>query len=223
MRLLSPLSLLTLLCVLLHLPATALADSSRPPLSIAANESSVRPLLNGQTVPANLPLKNSQGQAVNLSTLLQQKPAVLVFFRGGWCPFCNTQLAGLREILPKLEQLGYQLIAISPQSAPDSRQTEQKVDQQPLNFTLYSDESLSVSSAFGLAYYMNADTEKLYRNSYGIKLTYDQTGQAVLPVPAVFIVNRHADVLFSYVHLNYKVRLQPALLLHAAELFNQTE
>lgn len=208
---------------LLGLATLALPATHANATTIAPDETTVRPLLNGQTVPTGLTLNDSRGKAVNLSALLQQKPTVLVFFRGGWCPFCNTQLAGLRDIAPKLEQLGYQLLAISPQSVSDSRQTEQKVDGKPLNFTLYSDESLSVSKAFGLAYYMKAETEKLYRNSYGIKLTYDNSGQAVLPVPAVFIVNTNADVQFSYVHINYKVRLQPQLLLQAATLFRQTE
>lgn len=188
---------------------------------IALKPEQIRPLLNGQTVPAGLQVQDSAGKTVDLSALLSQQKTILVFYRGGWCPYCNTQLAGLRDITPQLQKLGYRILAISPELPAASAKSEQMTKDAALNYQLLSDASLQALRGFGIAYYMDAATEKTYKNTYGIKLTYDATGQAVLPAPAVFIISKTGEIQFSYVHINYKTRLQPRLLLLAAELANQ--
>ena len=80
---------------------------------IAPSPEQVTPLLNGLSIPA-VSLNRADGTKVSLPQQLQNKPAVLVFYRGGWCPYCNAQLSALREIEPDLAQSGYQLIAITP-------------------------------------------------------------------------------------------------------------
>lgn len=185
---------------------------------IALKPEQVRPLLNGQTVPAALMVKDSSGNPLDLTALLQQQKTILVFYRGGWCPYCNTQLAGLRDIAPQLEKLGYRILAISPELPAASAKSAAMTKDAALNYQLLSDADLRAMQGFGIAYYMDAATEKTYKGTYGIQLTYDSTGQAVLPAPAVFIISQSGEIQFSFVHINYKTRLQPRLLLLAAEL-----
>lgn len=187
---------------------------------IALKPEQIKPLLNGQSVPAGLQVQDSAGKNVDLSALLTQQKTILVFYRGGWCPYCNTQLAGLRDITPQLQKLGYRILTISPELPAASAKSEQMTKDAALNYQLLSDANLQALQGFGIAYYMDAATEKTYKNTYGIKLTYDETGQAVLPAPAVFIIGKTGEIQFSYVHINYKTRLQPRLLLLAAELAN---
>lgn len=188
---------------------------------IALKPEQIRPLLNGQSVPSGLQVQDSKGATIDLSALLSQQKTILVFYRGGWCPYCNTQLAGLRDIAPQLQKLGYRILAISPELPTASSKSEQMTKDAALNYQLLSDSHLNALQGFGVAYYMDAATEKTYKGTYGIQLTYDSTGQAVLPAPAVFIVSKSGEIQFSYVHINYKTRLQPRLLLLAAELANQ--
>lgn len=202
-----------LLCASLLATSRVVASDN----NIAAAPDQVRPLLNGATAP-DVSLLDQQGQPVTLFAELQQKPTVLVFYRGGWCPYCNAQLAALRDIVPKLQALGYQLIAISPQGPKAAADSQNNTKGAALNYRLLSDQPLNVARAFGLAYYLDDKTSALYKDSYGIELTYDNTGKAVLPVPAVYILNSKAEVQFSYVHINYKTRLEPELLLLAAKL-----
>lgn len=210
-----PLLLIAALFVTLN--TFALSANAAELHPIADNPQTVRPLLNGMTVPA-VNLLDQQGKKVELLAELGKKPTVLVFYRGGWCPYCNTQLAGLRDIEPKLNALGYQLLAISPQAPKAVADSQSNTKDTALNYRLLSDQPLNVARAFGLAYYLDAKTTALYKGTYGIELTYDKSGQAVLPVPAVYILNSKAEVQFSYVHINYKTRLQPELLLLAAKL-----
>lgn len=198
---------------------TALLFSASLPLAahIADTPEQVRPLLNGSTV-STISLQDQQGKAVDLLAEIKQKPTVLVFYRGGWCPYCNTQLAGLQQVEAEFTKLGYQIIAISPEAPTAVSKSQQNTKDVALSYQLLSDEKLAAAQAFGLAYYLDAKTTATYKDSYGIKLTYDQTGKAVLPVPAVYLLNTKGEVQFSFVHINYKTRLQPELLLLAAKL-----
>jgi peroxiredoxin len=204
-----------------------LASSTLP--AIAEQVHQVQPLLNGMTVPA-ISLQDEAGNMIDLGKQLRKAPSIVVFFRGGWCPYCNAQLAGLQTISAELSAMGYQIIAISPEtlamrqasmaknahSATSSAQ--RSADAQPKTYLLYGDVNFAAMRGFGIAYYQDDKTTALYKNSYGITLSYDSNGKAVLPAPAVFILNQNAEVQFSYVHINYKTRLQPQLLTLAARL-----
>ena len=186
--------------------------------TIANAPEQVTPLLNGLSIP-QVSLTTADGKTVALQQLVQQKPSVLVFYRGGWCPYCNAQLASLREIEPALEKLGYQLIAITPDSVASINKSLKDTGGQQMNYTLLSDSHFSASSAFGLAYYLDDKTAAAYKGKLGSLLTTEAgTEKVVLPVPAVYIVNTQGEALFNYVHINYKTRLHSELLLKAAEL-----
>jgi peroxiredoxin len=186
--------------------------------AIAPTPEQVTPLLNGLTIPV-VTLQSATGNSVQLNKLVTHKPSVLVFYRGGWCPYCNAQLAALRDIEPQLSKLGYQLIAITPDSVASINKSLQDTGGQKLNYTLLSDSNFIASSAFGLAYYLDDKTATAYKGKFGSLIT-TETGseKVVLPVPAVYIVNTKGEVLFNYVHINYKTRLESELLLKAAEL-----
>ena len=60
-------------------------------------------------------LPDAFGHEISLKTLLAKGPVVISFYRGEWCPFCNLQLRALQKALPKMQELGATLIAISPE------------------------------------------------------------------------------------------------------------
>ncbi|GAB2910829.1 peroxiredoxin-like family protein [Rheinheimera gaetbuli] len=185
---------------------------------IATSPEKVTPLLNGLTIPA-VSLTTADNQTIALKQLVQQKPSVLVFYRGGWCPYCNAQLAALRDITPQLTKLGYQLIAITPDSVVSISKSLQDTGGQKLNYTLLSDAYFAASSAFGLAYYLDDKTAAAYKGKLGSLISTEAgTEKVVLPVPAVYILNTKGEALFNYVHINFKTRLESELLLKAAEL-----
>lgn len=182
---------------------------------IAESAGDVTPLLNGQTIP-NVTLKTAGGAPVSLHAIAMQKPTIILFYRGGWCPYCNNQLAELKDIESDLVELGYQVLAISPES-PDRLQ-EQKLETE-FAVQLLSDDKLAAIKQFGIGFYLPLAKEKIYEIKMGIKLTDDETNnRAVLPAPAVFIVDKKGLIKFSYVNPDFKVRLSAELLLQAAKL-----
>lgn len=180
---------------------------------VADGPTDVRPLLLGSTLP-DVQLRTVQGEAVRLAKVVDGKPALLVFYRGGWCPYCNLQLQGLRHIRAELSQLGYQMIAISPDS-PASMQAS--LEKTPFDYTLLSDSEANAIRAFGLAFRVDDATLDKYRD-YGIDLEVASGGQThhALPVPAVYLVGADGTLQFSYVHPDYTVRMPESVILAAA-------
>jgi peroxiredoxin len=186
--------------------------------SIAEAPEQVTPLLNGLTIP-DVTLTTTDNTNVALTALVKKQPSVLVFYRGGWCPYCNAQLAALRNIEPDLAKLGYQIIAITPDSVSSISNSLNDTGGQQLNYTLLSDHQFQASRAFGLAYYLDDKTAAIYKGKLGSLITTEAgTEKVVLPVPAVYILNTDGEVVFNYVHINYKTRLESDLLLKAAAL-----
>ncbi len=105
-------------------------------------------------------LQDQQGKPVDLLAKIQQQPTVLVFYRGGWCPYCNTQLAGLQQVEAEFTKLGYQIIAISPEAPTAVRKSQQNTKDLTLSYQLLSDEQLAAAQAFGLAYYLDAQNHQ---------------------------------------------------------------
>jgi hypothetical protein len=51
----------------------------------------------GQLAP-DASLHDASGAPVTLRDLYAKGPTLLIFYRGGWCPFCNTQIRDLTEV-----------------------------------------------------------------------------------------------------------------------------
>ena len=187
------------------LPAAHAAD-------LADSPTAIRPLLLGSAAP-DAPLQTLDGQATSLGKVLGGKPAVLVFYRGGWCPFCNTQLGDLRLIEEDLAGAGYQLIAISPDRPEELRLTLEK---QSVGYTLVSDNEAAAMKAFGIGYVLDAETTTKY---VGYNIDIDRSSGRThhgLPVPSVFVIDAAGVIQFAYVNPDYKARVPADVILAAA-------
>jgi peroxiredoxin len=68
-------------------------------------------------------LKDEEGVEHSSRELLEQGPLVVTFYRGVWCPYCNFELQALNAVLPELRRHRASLVAISPQTAVNSRKS----------------------------------------------------------------------------------------------------
>ncbi|MCL1138774.1 peroxiredoxin-like family protein [Shewanella pneumatophori] len=188
---------------------------------IATDELSVMPLMNGQTIPS-ASLKDLNDRTIDIAKITQGKPSVIFFYRGGWCPFCNSQMGQLKAIEPKLIEMGFQLIGISPDTPAKLKES---MTEQDLSYTLLSDANLDVSKAFGLAYFTSEKVTNRYLSKMKLKNKLWQTPEGeqrlVLPVPAVYIADGNGLVHFQYVNPNFRVRPAPELIMTAASLIKQ--
>lgn len=197
------------------------AEAPAPAATETAAESAarVRPLLPGSALPA-VTLRDPDGNPVDLPRAFAGKPAVLVFYRGGWCPFCTRQLAGLGAILPDLAALGVSLHAVSPDS-PETLKTF--VAKGSTEAHLLSDADMTLARACGIAFRVDEATRAKYKG-FGIDLqAASGRDHFELPVPAVFLVGADGKILLAHADPDYKVRLAPEVILAAARFMTGRE
>jgi peroxiredoxin len=167
----------------------------------------ISPLLVSEKIP-NISLKSFDNVDVNLSDLFATKKTILVFYRGGWCPYCNLHLAALGESEKNLLSLGYQIIAVSPDSPKSLKATD---DKDKINYTLLSDSDGALSKAVGIAFQVPENYKPIIiEGSEGVNTTF-------LPVPTVFIVDKEGTILFEYISPDFKHRISNELLVAAAK------
>lgn len=157
-------------------------------------------------------LRTEKDAPLALRKAVAEKPAVLIFYRGGWCPFCTKHLAALAGIEKDLAASGFQLLAISPDAPAKLRE---KPSHQSLGYTLLSDSTMVAARAFGIAFTVPDEVREQYKG-FGINLEAE-SGQAhhQLPHPAVFVVDKAGIIRFAHVNPDYKTRLEPAKILEA--------
>jgi peroxiredoxin len=170
--------------------------------TVAESAADVNPLGIGDHIPSAT-LETVDNKPFDLDARIAKAPTVLIFYRGGWCPFCNRQMAGLQGIVSDLKDSGYQLLAVSP-DLPS--QLNQSVEKHALTYTVLSDPEVKAIKAFGLAFHVNDDT---YRRmlTFGVDLE-KASGQQhhVLPVPAVYIIGTDGVIRFVHFDPDYRTR-----------------
>jgi peroxiredoxin len=184
-----------------------IADTTMTKNIIPAKPTDISPLLIGESIPMVV-IPDATGKSYDLNAKISERPTILIFYRGGWCPFCNKELAGLQAIQGDLVKMGYQLIAISTDS-PDN--LAKSIGKHQLTYTLLSDADLNVSKQFGIAFKAPA--------AYSSTLAAGSDGKNVdklLPVPSVFILDQKGIIQFEYINPDFKQRISSDLLQSVA-------
>lgn len=195
--------------ICLALFAIGLSVQAQNDLPKSATE--ITPLLIGEKIP-NISLKSVENTAVNVAELIAKKRTILVFYRGGWCPYCSAHLAALGEAEKELLDLGYQIIAISPDAPKSLKVTD---DKEKINYLLLSDSTGELSKAVGIAFQAPENYKAIItEGSEGVNSSF-------LPVPAVFILNVNAEIEFEHITPSFKNRISNDLLIAAAKSLNK--
>ena len=208
--------LLGLIAVLMILTSVvSIAAGQREDIHASADQ--VQPLLPGMKAPV-FTLKDVNSQPFLFQADQFDKPLVLTFFRGGWCPYCNLQLAEMRLAEQQLKEMGFNIWFISidkPELLLES------LNDPDIGYTIYSDSSLQATRAFGLAFQVDDELFEKYL-TYNIDLEkVSGENHHVLPAPATYIIGTDGIINFAYINPDYKVRLHPDVLLAAAKAYQE--
>jgi len=164
----------------------------------------------------NAALLDPHGAAIDLYDVLGERVAVVVFYRGAWCPHCNRALLRYQaELLPGLARRGVPLVAISPQ-APDGSLT--MAEKNALTFTVLSDPGNTLARAVGIVT-RPSDAVRARQLAAGIDITATNAdGTTELPMPTTVIVDPDHRIRWIDVHPNYATRSEPTEILAALEI-----
>ncbi|MCU1683656.1 MAG: peroxiredoxin-like protein [Amycolatopsis sp.] len=166
----------------------------------------------GATV-ADFKLADATGGQVSLDELVADGPAVLTFYRGGWCPYCNVALRSYQqELLPELKKLGVRLAAISPQLPDGSLSTKEANE---LDFAVLSDVGNEVARTLGITFQPTPEVQAAGKALGSDLNKVNGSTELELPHPTVLIVGQDKTIRFIDVHPDYTTRTEPAAVLAA--------
>jgi peroxiredoxin len=160
-------------------------------------------------------LPDAMERSVSLGERLSGGPVILVFYRGEWCPYCNTYLRALQAALPEITARGATLLAVSPQSPDHSLSITEKAQ---LGFDVLSDVDQAVIRAYKVQFTAPGDLQDVHTSVFQLDLrdhTANRSWQ--LPIPATFVIDRDGVVRAAHVSADYRTRMEPADIIAALD------
>jgi peroxiredoxin len=160
-------------------------------------------------------LLDPKGATTTLYAAIGADRAVLVFYRGVWCPFCNIALKTYQaKLLPELTRRGVPLVAISPQK-PDGSLSMAEKDE--LTFAVLSDPGNQLARALGILTAPSPDALAA-QLAHGMDLAAVNADRTTaLPMPTTVILDGDSTVRWIDVHPDYTTRTEPAEILTALD------
>ena len=191
-------------------PAHIHEPMHRATAELIASGAADKALKVGDKAPA-FTLKDADGVDVSSTDLLARGPLVVTFYRGVWCPYCNMDLQAIEAALPGLKALGAQLVAISPQTAPNSRRSQRE---NKLSFPILADPGNAIADAFRLRFELPDYLKDLYKSAFKNDLKVVNGDPSwTLPMPARYVIGQDGIILYAEVNPDYTIRPDPEDLL----------
>jgi peroxiredoxin len=143
------------------------------------------------------------GKKVNLQEILKNGDAVLVFYRGQWCPYCNKQLSHLNDSLGLITAKGATVISITPETNDNIKKTIEKTK---AIFSIIEDKGLAIMNNYKVSFAVDENTITKYKK-YGIDFEKaNGANGANLPVPATYIIGKDGKIKYAFFNPDYSKR-----------------
>ena len=186
---------------------------------VAATAEEIQPLVAGDVAP-RFTVETVDHESFVFEPRKMERPALLISFRGGWCPFCNMHLSELRHVIGDIDALGVDVLFLSgdrPELLYKSLKEETQQDITSLGYQILSDADAQAAIAFGIAF--KAPQKAIDRRIEKGDDIMDSSMaiHGVLPVPSVFAVDKDGKIAFAYSNADYKIRLPADELLAVAK------
>lgn len=162
-------------------------------------------------------LINAIGNNVSLYDELEKGPVILVWYRGGWCPYCNLQLQHIQRKLAEISAAGGQVIAISPELPDQTMSTKEK---QMLEFQVLSDVNNRVADKYRLAYKVPDYVVDHYDLSSKLN-SHNGNDANRLPLAVTYVIAKSGIVEYAFLDADYKNRATPEEIISVLKEINK--
>lgn len=195
-----------------HLPTEAIEVFTADQRRMVADGAAPGAARAGTSLP-DPDLLDAHGNPIRIGALRANRPAVVVFYRGAWCPYCNLALKAYQDqLVPELDKRDIPLIAISPQKPDGSLST---AEANALTFAVVSDPGNQIASALGIVT-APSEASRAVSQQLGVDLREaNADGGYELPMPTVLLVDRDGVIAWSDIHPDYTTRTEVAEILAA--------
>ncbi len=190
-------------------PPEALRIMHQSTADLIASGLADRALKAGDQAPA-FTLPDAEGRQVSSAALLELGPLVLSFYRGVWCPYCNSELQALEEARAEIEARGATLLGISEQTGVNSRKSQRDNN---LGFPILADQGGNIADAFGVRWTLESEIRSLYEQ-FGVDLpAFNGEPSWTLPMPARYVIGQDGVIAYAEVNPDYTRRPEPGDML----------
>lgn len=164
---------------------------------------------------ADFNLPNQNGKYRHLSEFRAEGAVVVLFYRGGWCPYCNLELRVYQEMLEDIKKAGGSLVAITPELPDSSLST---IEKNELQFEVLTDQDMKYAKEIGIAFNLPQHIREIY-DTFGLNLEeYNGKDGFDLPLAATFVIDKDGMVYSSYVKADYTYRKDPTEVISELKL-----
>lgn len=194
-------------------PPAAVEVLHRATDELIASGAQSRALKAGDIAP-EFTLPDPDGKLVSSRALLAKGPLVVTFYRGAWCPFCNFDLNALEEARSEIEARGATLVAISQQTAPNSRKSQR---QNGLGFPILGDHGGEIAAQFRVRWTLPAYLREVQK-ALGADLTrFNGEDSWTLPMPSRYVIAQDGTIAYAEVNADYTRRPEPSAIFPILE------
>jgi peroxiredoxin len=145
------------------------------------------------------------GENVKLSEAWKEGPVVLMWYRGGWCPYCNVQLREMQKRIADIEGAGAKLVVLTPELPEKAKET---ADANDLTLTVLHDKDSHVAKQYGILFDLPKSIIPTYRDN--LKLgSYNGNDKMQLPLAATYVIDRSGKITYAFLEADYTKRAEP--------------
>lgn len=213
-------NLAVILCLISTVGWGAEPAATAPALvgTVAETAEDARALATGQHAPLQSHVLRPDGTTTTLQAETAGRPTVVVFYRGGWCPFCTRQLAGLGSVQAELERSGWRILALSPEPAAVVAMTisTATANNGHDGIRRLADADGNAMRAFGVAFHLDETASQRVRARGTILVTPPGSPRGILPVPSLFLVDATGVIRFVHADPDYRTRISTEAVRAAA-------
>ncbi|MCD9460069.1 peroxiredoxin-like family protein [Marinibactrum halimedae] len=194
--------------------AEKMTESEMSLPAIAKTAKDIQPIRVGELAP-RFTIQTVENTPYVFDPKTLKQPSLIITYRGGWCPYCNTQLQDLRKVLPEIRELGVNTLFLSgdrPEILHSSLSGETQEAIKGLNYTIYSDANMNAARRLGIAFEAKGLINRLVKFAKDTKASSLELHNA-LAVPAVILIDKEGTVKYVYTNPDYKVRMPADELL----------
>jgi len=174
-----------------------------------------RALRAGSMAPA-FRLRGHGGQQVSLQDLSSGGPAIVHFYRGSWCTYCQNSLADLSVSHDNIRAAGARVVAIAPPPSPRFLAAA-RVEARHLPFLTLIDEGMKVAVAYGVAYSLPAQLRPIYLERGYAPPRNPRAGEWLVPIPATYLIGTDGTIVLGAVDVDYRNPLHSEQLVTAVK------
>ncbi|QEG39117.1 peroxiredoxin-like family protein [Roseimaritima ulvae] len=156
-------------------------------------------------------LQGWKGDSVTLSKLWEQGPVVLMWYRGGWCPYCNIQLRAMQQSLDELENAGARLVVLTPELPEKAKQT---AEASGISIVALHDKDLALAKKYGIVFQLPDAIAPMYQERLP---QYNGNDALELPLSATYVIDSSGKITYAFLDADYKKRAEPAEVIEAVK------